>query len=98
MTYDQFRKYRSIITCTDFQAPAFDGARQGMIVQVDCAKELAYLTATGSPTRSVVPGSSRTEGSLTYYRPSLTMMVISFQRSFAEWESSYQWSLELQEV
>ena len=98
LTYDQFRKFKSVITCTDFQAPAFDGARQGMVVQVECAKELAYVTSGGSPSRTVVGGSSRVEGDFTYYRPSLTMMVISFQRSFAEWETGYQWSLELQEM
>ena len=98
LTYDQFRKYKSVISCTDQQAPAFDGARQGQIVQVDCAIELSYLTSGGSPNRAVVSGSSRIEGDYTFYRPSLTMMVINFNKSFEEWESIYQWSLELQEI
>ena len=98
LTYDQFRKYRSVITCTDQDVPAFDGARQGAIVQVDCCKELSYRTIGGAPSRTVVPGSSRVEGDFTFYRPRLTMMVINFRDEFAEWEAKVQWSLELQEV
>lgn len=98
LTYDQFRKYKSSITCTDQETPAFDIAKQGQIVQVDCAAELSYLTAGGTPQRSVVAGSSRVEGDYTFYRPSLTMMVIAFRTDFQEWESRYQWTLELQEL
>ena len=96
LTYDQFRKYRSVISCTDQVAPAFDGMKQGAIVQVDCCIELSYLTAGGSPTRTVV--ASRTEGDYTFYRPRLTMMVIDFKETFAEWDARHQWSLTLEEV
>lgn len=98
LTYDQFRKYKSLISGTDHEVPAFDGAKQGSIVQVDCCAELAYKTVGGSPNRPVVSGSSRVEGDFTFYRPSLTMMVINFRQEFAEWEARYQWALELQEV
>lgn len=98
LTYNQFRKYKSVISCTDYEAPAFDGAKQGSIVLVECIAELAYKTAGGSPQRSVVSGSSRVQGDYTFYRPVLTMMVVNFSQSFDEWESRYQWSLELEEV
>lgn len=98
LTYSQFKKYRSVITCTDAQAPAFDGAEHGQIVTVDCCAELSYKTSGGSPSRTVVTGSSRVEGDWTYYRPQLTMMVVGFRQGFDEWRSDYQWSLELEEV
>lgn len=98
LTYDQFRKYKSTISCTDHQTPAFDIAKQGQIVQVDCAAELSYLTIGGTPQRTVVSGSSRVEDDYTFYRPSLIMMVVAFRTAFQEWEANYQWTLELQEV
>lgn len=98
LTYDQFRKYKSTISCTDQAAPAFDGMKRGTIVQVDCTHELSYKTVGGSPSRTVVSGSSRVEGDYTFYRPRLTMMVMRFQTSFEEWEARVQWSLELEEV
>lgn len=98
LTYDQFRKYKSTISCNDQQVPAFDGAKQGQVMQVDCCAELSYLTIGGTPARDVVTGSSRVEGDYTFYRPQLDMMIVSFRYSFQEWEAQYQWSLELEEV
>lgn len=98
LTYDQFRKYRSTISCSDQDTPAFDGLKQGDIVIVDCCAELSYKTAGGSPARTEISGSSREEGDYTFYRPRLTMMVINFRTSFEEWDAKTQWALELQEV
>ena len=99
LTYDQFRKYRTIISCTDQAAPAFDGAKQGTIVQVDCCKEMVYRTIGGSPSRPMVHGTDpRVEGDFTYYYPSLTMMVISFKEQFDECEAKLGWTLVLEEI
>lgn len=94
----QMRKYRSTISCTDTEAPALDGVWPGMPVTVDCVSELGYLTAGGSPQRTVVSGSSRTAGAWTWYRPRLSMMVISYSASTDEWGAAVGWSLELEEM
>jgi hypothetical protein len=46
----------------------------------------------------VVSGSSRTEGSWTYYRPELTMRVVRLTTSTNEWGAVVGWTLELEEV
>lgn len=95
----QMQKYDSTITCTDQQAPAFDGVWPGMAVLVDCVQELGYLTAGGSPGRTVVPGSDLREvGDFTYYRPQIAFMVIDFNQSMEEYKSDYQWQLMLREI
>ena len=92
----QFKKYRSTISCRDMQAPAFSGLWQGTILTVDCVAELAYLTASGSPERTVV--SSRTDGDYTFYRPRLTMRVVSFNTVQDEYQAEVGWDLSLEEV
>lgn len=97
-SHEQFRKYRTSITCTDQQAPALNGVWPGKIITVECVAEFAYLTAGGSPARPVVPGSSREEGAFTYYRPILELMVTAFNAGSGEWSAEVNWSLEGEEV
>jgi len=94
----EFRKYRSRISCADQQPPAVDGVWPGQVVTVGCISELSYLTAGGAPSRIPVAGSSRTEGAYTFYRPSLTMRVVSFSQDTDEYAAEVSWSLELEEV
>lgn len=94
----QFRKYHSTVQCSDQRVPAFDGVFPGDQLTVDCIVELAYKTSGGSPTRAVVSGSSRVEGSYTFYRPQLTMLVISYSVDVNEWGATVSWTLELEEV
>lgn len=94
----QFKKYRSEISCTDIQSPAFDAIEIGDTLVIGCAEELGYLTAGGSPSRSAVSGSSRVAGSYTYYRPELTMVVIGKSQSFDEYGARESWTLELEEA
>lgn len=94
----QMRKFKSTITCQDQNPPAFDGLWPGMIVTVDCVKELSYLTAGGAPSRTVVSGSSRVDGDFTFYRPQLTMMVMAFTDTLEEWQAVEDWQLDLEEV
>ncbi len=94
-----FRKFESKITCTDINVPPFDGLWPGMIVTVHCAAVLSYHTGNpGSPWRTAVSGSSWTLGAMTFYRPTLTMMVKVPTVSFDEWKSAFQWDLGLEEV
>jgi hypothetical protein len=94
-----FRKYSSKITCTDVDAPPLDGLFPGETVLVHCAASLCFLNGNiGSPFRTVVSGSEYTQGHYTFYRPVLTMMVMSLQEHFEEWKSSVGWDLDLEEI
>src|SRR5215467_5923073 len=73
VAHPQFQKWKSKITCTDMRTPALDGMAAGMTVTVDCVATLAYPVG-GSPSRTMVPGSSWTEGNFVFYRPRLTML------------------------
>jgi len=94
----QMRKYKSTISCTDQEMPAFDGVWPGMVLTVDCVPELGYLTAGGSPQRTVVSGSSRVSGVWTYFRPQLSMRVVSYTVSRDEWGAATSWQLDLEEI
>jgi hypothetical protein len=93
----QFRLYKSTITCTDIEAPAFDGLTVGTLVQVSCVCELVYPSA-GTANRTAVSGSERTIGNFISYRPVLNMIVTDFQQGFAEWPHDNDWTLDLEEV
>lgn len=97
LTNPAFRKYATSIDGHDVEAPALDGAWLGTIVQMVCACELSYLTG-GSPQRPAVSGTSRVEGSFTFYRPFLTVMITEISHSFDEWQHGYKWKLGAQEV
>lgn len=93
-----FRKYASTITCRDFNTPAVDGLYVGQVLTVSCVAELSYATSGGSPSRTVVSGSSRTVGSYTFYRPQMNMMVTGYSTSADEWAGDVSWQLDLEEV
>ena len=92
-----FRKYASTVSCTDHNAPALDGVWPGLELVVDCVAELARPTASPA-SRPVVPGSERVEGAFTFYRPRLTMLVVSVAFDADEIEASVAWQVELEEV
>jgi hypothetical protein len=94
----QLRKYQSTVTCRDVETPALDDAWIGQTISVACTAELNYLTVGGTPQRPEVSGSSYVEGNFTFYRPLLTMMVMSIKSSFAEYPATYSWEVVLQEV
>lgn len=91
-----FRKYTSVITANDQQAPEF--LWPGITCVVDCIAELAYKTSGGSPGRPVVAGSSHVVGAFTFYRPQLTMKVIGHSLNHDEWGRQIGWTLTLEEV
>jgi hypothetical protein len=93
----QFRKFHSTISCTDQNAPAFDGIWPGMELVVDCIVSLSYKAVGGSPIRVIVPGSERIDGDFVIYRPRLTMLVLNFNSTEDEWDAQVGWQLELEE-
>ncbi len=94
----QFNKYRTVISSSDVQPPAFDGIWPGLEVTVYCVEELGYLTIGGAPDRPVVSGSSRVDGLMTFYRPILVCKVMNWSNDAAEWEAGNSWQLPLEEV
>jgi hypothetical protein len=92
---NQMRKYDSVITCTDQNAPPFSGLWPGDLVTVQCVAELSYKTDTGSPERTVV--SSRVVGGYTLYRPEIEFMVVDYNDSFQEYQAEHGWQLTLTE-
>lgn len=98
ISFDGFKKFKSTITANDQLPPAVDGVWPGRTIVVDCLVELCYLTAGGSPSRTVVPGSSRVEGDFTFYRPRITFMVLSYSANTEEYGAAVAWSMQLEEV
>ncbi len=90
-----FRKFSSELSCTDQAAPSW--VWPGMILTVDCISTLSYGPG-GAPERDVVPGSTYTSGGHTFYRPRLTMMVLSYSNEQVEYDASVGWTMSLEEV
>ena len=67
-------------------------------VTVDCLSKLAYPSMTGSPSRTIVPGSDYVEGGFTIYRPRLVCLVRDLSIDRDEWNAAIGWSLDLEEV
>jgi len=91
-------KYRLEVQGDDQAPAALDQLWVGMQATVDCHVELAFLTAGGSASRPMVPGSARIEGDYTYYRPQLLMLIVELETSRDEWGASVSWSMTLEEV
>ena len=87
-----FRKYASTIRCSDQAPPAFDGIWPGALVTVDCVAELVHAVGA-APARPVVD--SRTEDGFVFYRPRLTMRVLSFEVDRDEWGAVVAWTMTL---
>jgi hypothetical protein len=94
----QMRKFKSTISCSDVDSPALDGLWPGMVLTVDCVPELGYLTAGGTPDRTVVPGSSRVSNDWTYYRPRLDMRITNYSVERNEYGALTSWQLNLEEI
>ena len=94
----QMWKYRLEVQGNDVAPAALDGLWVGMQATVDCHVELAFLTAGGSASRPMVPGSERFDGDYTYYRPQLLMLIVELETSTDEWAAAVSWSMTLEEV
>jgi hypothetical protein len=91
-----FRLYRVTIECTDQRAPPFGGLWPGQAVTLECPMEMGQMTLTSD--RTAVSGSTNTEEGVTYFRPSLSCVVVSFSQGGAEYTPEVSWSLVLEEV
>lgn len=96
LSYEQFRKYSSKISCTDHRTPAIDGIWPGMEVTIACVAELAYASSA-TPQRTAVSGSERIEHGFTFYRPVLDMVVLGYETQTDEYGATISWSLDLEE-
>lgn len=101
----QMRKFISTITGSDQQPPAVSGVWPGRVVSVDCISELVVQAPDLSDfdpddylDRTPVPESVRQESGFIFYRPRLTMRVISFGVSTDEWAAGVGWTMTLEEV
>ncbi len=93
------QKYTLTISAKDIRPPSRDDVWPGKIVIVGCGFTLSYPTSGGSPSRSVVSGSTFVDGhGFTFYRPLLTMMIGNLPRSFDEWNASNDWHIDMEEV
>lgn len=97
LSFDQFHKFKSTISCADHQPPAIDGVWPGRTVTVGCISELCY-PAGGTPSRPAVFGTVRVAGGFSFYRPQLDMMVVSFTAQTDEWGAVVQWQMDLEET
>lgn len=93
----QMELYRTTISCTDQDAPAWEGVFPGTVITVDCVFEFSFQIGMGGATRPVVPFSSRIVGAWTYYRPQLVIMVTSLVGSRNEYGHLTDWQLQGEE-
>lgn len=93
----QFRKYRTSISGEDQDPPAIDGIWPGLEVEIGCIAEIATDSPSGGD-RNAVPGSERTSGGFTVYRPRLIMLITNFNVDKDEYEAITGWRLDAEEV
>lgn len=96
LSADQFQKFKSSLSASDQAPPAIIGGKwPGAEVVVHCVAELVrdeYEDAS----RPVVSGSERDNGDgFIFYRPILTMIVLSFSVSKDEWGAVIGWQMDL---
>jgi hypothetical protein len=91
-----FKLYRVTISCTDQRAPPFGGLWPGQLVTLQSPVELGQMTLTSD--RTAVSGSTNVEESVTYFRPQLSCIVLSFSQDAEEYASAYSWQLVLEEL
>lgn len=92
-------KFRTTISCDDINAPMWDGLYHGLVVgYIDCIEELYFQTIGGVPLKTVVSGSLRVVGSITFYRPRLlNCMITDINVDGEEYAASRGWSITAEE-
>ena len=91
-----FKLYRVTISCTDQRAPPFGGLWPGQLVTLESPVEMGQITLSSD--RTAVSGSSNTEDGVSYFRPQLNCIVLSFDQEAEEYSSQYSWRLVLEEL
>lgn len=90
--------YRLVVTGSSVAPPAFASLWPGDILTVHVPRELCRETTSDDLNRSAVPGSEYTEEGFSFYRPLLTMMVVSWSSSLIERTVEEGYQLELEEL
>lgn len=100
LSEEQFRKYATTIQCDDQDSPALDGIFPGQVLTVEWVAELCYPSSTGggSAARTAVSGSEREADGFTFYRPTMSMRVVSYQVNKDEYGATVGWTMDLEEV
>lgn len=88
--------YRVTVTCNDQRAPPFGGLWPGQAVTIESPSELGEVTLSSD--RNAVDGSDSTEEGVTYFRPSLRCVVLSWRQGHAEYAGQYDWEFVAEEV
>jgi hypothetical protein len=95
----QFRKYKSTLSCTDWDQPAFAGLWPGSIITVDCVEEVGYKTVGGAAPEGRTIIATRVSGDYTFARMRLSMMVMGpWTQDRSETGGSTAWQIELEEI
>jgi hypothetical protein len=98
VSYAQFWKYQSEITCRDFMAPVLNNIRPGSLLTIYCVSEIIAPPGQ-SPWRPVVPHSNYLDAEgFVHFRPILQMMVTGFSSGQEEWKANVSWKMNLEEV
>lgn len=91
--------YTLEISCEDVRLIAPDHLRAGDAVTVSAVTEFYYDSSTGGAARTPVSGSERVEGSRTFYRPTLDMIVMEPVNVVTdEYGAKVSWTLKLEEA
>jgi hypothetical protein len=96
LSYPQFQKYSTEITCKDRRGPAIDGIWPGREITIYCIAELAHPIGN-APQRVAVGGSTYTEGGFVRYRPILDVRITDFKTAPEEWMADVAWMLRAEE-
>jgi hypothetical protein len=96
MAPPQMRKFKSTITCSDQQAPAFNGVWPGDLITVDTVVDLGYLTAQSVPAHLVA--GSFVDGAYTFYRLRLSCRVAAWSADRDEFGAVSSWKLDVEEI
>jgi hypothetical protein len=94
----QMRKLKWTVSCDDMRSPALDSVWPGDTIIVNCISERNYVTIAGTPSRTVVSGSSRVEGAQTFYRPQLTIRVTAINVKVDEYGAAVSWQIDGEEA
>lgn len=95
----QFRKFKTTLSCTSSQPPAFAGLWPGSVVDIDCIEEVGYLTASGSAPAGRTIIATRTLDDHTFVRMRLSVMVMGpWQQARSEAGGTTEWTIEAEEV
>lgn len=97
LSYSPWRKFKTVISCTDINSPPLDALYKGLQVDISCVFEFKYLTVGGSATRTAVEDSARIVDDYTFYRPVLTCLITNITDSRDEWSAQSAWQIEAEE-